>query len=37
MFWRETSVYRDFLPKLADVMRDLPPGLVHPVQADSSG
>jgi LysR family hydrogen peroxide-inducible transcriptional activator len=30
MLWRETSVYRDFLPKLADVMRELPPGLVHP-------
>jgi LysR family transcriptional regulator, hydrogen peroxide-inducible genes activator len=28
MFWRTTSVYRDFLPKLADVVRDLPPGLV---------
>jgi LysR family transcriptional regulator, hydrogen peroxide-inducible genes activator len=28
MFWRTTSVYRDFLPKLADVLRDLPPGLV---------
>jgi LysR family transcriptional regulator, hydrogen peroxide-inducible genes activator len=30
MFWRESSVYRDFLPKVADVVRDLPPGLVHP-------
>jgi LysR family hydrogen peroxide-inducible transcriptional activator len=29
MFWRRTSVYRDFLPKLAEVLRDLPPGLVH--------
>jgi LysR family transcriptional regulator, hydrogen peroxide-inducible genes activator len=29
MLWRETSVYRDFLPKLAEVVRDLPPGLVH--------
>jgi len=29
MMWRETSVYRDFLPKVAAVMRDLPPGLVH--------
>jgi LysR family transcriptional regulator, hydrogen peroxide-inducible genes activator len=28
MFWRTTSVYRDFLPTLADVVRDLPPGLV---------
>jgi LysR family hydrogen peroxide-inducible transcriptional activator len=30
MLWRETSVYRDFLPKLAEVISDLPPGLVHP-------
>lgn len=29
MFWRKTSVYRDFLPKLAAVFRDLPPGLVR--------
>lgn len=29
MLWRETSVYRDFLPKIAAVMRDLPPELVH--------
>jgi LysR family hydrogen peroxide-inducible transcriptional activator len=29
MFWRDSSVYRDFLPKVAEVMRDLPPGLVH--------
>jgi LysR family hydrogen peroxide-inducible transcriptional activator len=35
MLWRETSVYRDFLPKLADVMRDLPAGLVHPVEVPS--
>jgi LysR family transcriptional regulator, hydrogen peroxide-inducible genes activator len=28
MCWRTTSVYRDFLPKLADVVRDLPAGLV---------
>ena len=32
MYWRETSVYRDFLPKVADVFRDLPAGLV-----DTSG
>ena len=29
MFWRTTSAYRDFLPKLAEVVRDLPAGLVH--------
>jgi LysR family hydrogen peroxide-inducible transcriptional activator len=29
MFWRKTSVFRDFLPRLAEVLRDLPPGLVH--------
>jgi LysR family hydrogen peroxide-inducible transcriptional activator len=29
MLWRETSVYRDFLPKIAEIMRDLPPELVH--------
>lgn len=29
MLWRETSVYRDFLPKVAEIMRDLPPELVH--------
>ena len=28
MYWRETSVYDDFLPKLAEAFRDLPPGLV---------
>jgi len=28
MFWRETSAYRDFLPELAELFRDLPPGLV---------
>jgi LysR family hydrogen peroxide-inducible transcriptional activator len=28
MYWRRTSVYRDFLPHLADVVRDLPPGLI---------
>jgi LysR family hydrogen peroxide-inducible transcriptional activator len=27
MFWRPTSVYGDLLPKLAEVMGDLPPGL----------
>ena len=35
MFWRETSVYRSFLPQLAAVIRDLPGGLigVHPFDA----
>lgn len=36
MLWRETSVYRDFLPKVAEVMRDLPPGLVHPVESGTA-
>jgi LysR family hydrogen peroxide-inducible transcriptional activator len=27
MFWRPASVYRELLPRLADVMRDLPVGL----------
>jgi LysR family transcriptional regulator, hydrogen peroxide-inducible genes activator len=27
MFWRPSSVYRELLPRLAEVMRDLPPGL----------
>ena len=27
MFWRPASVYRELLPRLADVMRDLPDGL----------
>jgi LysR family hydrogen peroxide-inducible transcriptional activator len=29
MFWRPTSAYRDFLPKLAAVIRDLPEGLTR--------
>lgn len=29
MFWRPASVYRDLLPRLADVLRDLPAGLAH--------
>jgi LysR family hydrogen peroxide-inducible transcriptional activator len=29
MFWRRTSVLRDFLPRVADVLRDLPPGLAR--------
>jgi LysR family hydrogen peroxide-inducible transcriptional activator len=28
MFWRKTSAYRDFLPGLAGVFRDLPPGIL---------
>ena len=28
MFWRTTSPAREFLPRLAEVFRDLPPGLV---------
>jgi LysR family hydrogen peroxide-inducible transcriptional activator len=29
MFWRQTSVYADFFPKLAGVLGDLPAGLVR--------
>jgi LysR family hydrogen peroxide-inducible transcriptional activator len=29
MYWRTTNVYRDFLPRLAEVFRDLPADLVH--------
>jgi LysR family hydrogen peroxide-inducible transcriptional activator len=32
MYWRETSAYREFLPEVARIMRELPPGLV-----DTSG
>jgi LysR family hydrogen peroxide-inducible transcriptional activator len=28
MCWRRTNVYADFFPKLAEVVRDLPAGLV---------
>jgi hypothetical protein len=27
MFWRPTSVFRDLLPRLADVFRHMPEGL----------
>ncbi|MEX2625693.1 MAG: DNA-binding transcriptional regulator OxyR [Ilumatobacteraceae bacterium] len=30
MFWRRTNPYRDFLPRLAEVFRDLPAHLVRP-------
>lgn len=29
MYWRRTSAYREFLPRLAEVMRDVPPRLLH--------
>ena len=29
MFWRPTSPYDDFMPRLAELFRDLPDGLVH--------
>ena len=29
MYWRRTSAYRDFLPELAAIIADLPPGLLH--------
>jgi LysR family hydrogen peroxide-inducible transcriptional activator len=31
MFWRDTSVYGSLLPKIAEVMRDLPSGLIRGV------
>lgn len=35
MFWRETSVYGEFLPKMAAIIRDLPPGLAHEAVGDA--
>jgi LysR family hydrogen peroxide-inducible transcriptional activator len=29
MFWRPTNPYDDFMPRLAELFRDLPAGLVH--------
>ena len=29
MLWRQSSPYRDFIPELAAVLRDLPPGLLR--------
>jgi LysR family transcriptional regulator, hydrogen peroxide-inducible genes activator len=37
MLWRRTSVYRDLLPRLAEVMRDLPDGLLGSDDRISSG
>ena len=31
MFWRRSSTYGELLPQLADVFRDLPPGLVEEI------
>lgn len=31
MYWRRTSVYRDFLPRLAELFRAMPPDLVSPL------
>lgn len=31
MFWRATSPHREFLPRVAEVIRDLPSGLVSPL------
>lgn len=31
MFWRTTSAYREFLPQLADLIRNIPTGAVSPV------
>lgn len=33
MFWRKSSAFRDFLPELGDVFRELPRGLVQPITA----
>jgi LysR family hydrogen peroxide-inducible transcriptional activator len=33
MFWRDTSAYRDFLPSLAALFRDVPGGFVRPLGA----
>jgi LysR family hydrogen peroxide-inducible transcriptional activator len=33
LVWRSTSTYRDLLPELAPVLRDLPPDLVEPAVA----
>jgi LysR family hydrogen peroxide-inducible transcriptional activator len=33
MVWRKTSAYREFLPKLAEVFRDVPADLVTPIPA----
>jgi LysR family hydrogen peroxide-inducible transcriptional activator len=33
LVWRSTSTYRDLLPELARVLRDLPPDLVEPAVA----
>lgn len=33
LLWRETSVYRQLLPQIAEVLRGVPGGLVHPLAA----
>jgi LysR family hydrogen peroxide-inducible transcriptional activator len=33
MFWRDSSVYGDLLPKVAAILRDLPPRLLHELPA----
>ena len=37
MFWRPTSAYRDLLPDVAAILRDLPAGLVRPAHLASTG
>ena len=37
MFWRETSVYRDLLPRVAAVLRDIPTALANGVAAARTG
>ncbi|QGF23760.1 LysR substrate-binding domain-containing protein [Raineyella fluvialis] len=33
LLWRRTSVFRDLLPEIAEVLRNVPGGLVHPLAA----
>jgi hypothetical protein len=33
MYWRRTSVFRDFLPKIAELFRDLPVDLVSRIDS----
>lgn len=35
MFWRRSNPFRRLLPEVAAVIRRLPPGLVHPLEADA--
>jgi len=37
MYWRRTSAYREFLPRLADVLRNVPPGLLSSAPPAGAG